>query len=142
MIEILLTVYIASMAGSFLLLAWHYTTTKRQLQAPALENLNKNLKPLGLFWSHSNGSFSSLHEGSVAEDRRRSLRNILWLSLLAFASLPGFVLLSAVIFSVRYFARSRVETAVFNSPLALSVNLPEAETAGFVEQMKSTYGIR
>jgi hypothetical protein len=142
MIEILFTVYVSCLILSVLLLSWHYLTTQRQLRAPSVLNLNRNLSAVGLYWSHSNGAFASLDEGSVAEDRRKSLRNILWLSLLAFASLPGLLLLAAVIFSVRYLARSRLEVAVMESPLALQVGLKVQETQALVEQMKSSHGVR
>lgn len=142
MIEILLTIYIGSMLLSFLLLAWHYLSTQRQLRAPALANLNKNLSAIGLYWSHSGGNFASADEGSVSEDHRKALRNILWLSLLGFASLPGFLLLAAVIFSVRYLAKSRLEEAVMASPLALQVNLDPLETERLARELKSAHGAR
>lgn len=142
MIEILATVYLTCMILSFALLAWHYFATKKQLQSSRLKNLNRNLSKLEMFWSHSNGDFANVNEGSVEEDRRKSLRHVLWLCLLGFFSLPGFLLLAAVIFSVRYLAKSRLETAVLNSPLALQVNLAPSETETLVQQLKSSFGVR
>jgi hypothetical protein len=142
MIEILASVYIVSMILSVSLVSWHYSSTRRQLQSNRLKNLNRNLSELGMFWSHSNGTFESFNEGTIEEDRRRSLKNILWLGGLSFFSVIGFLLLTAVIFSVRYLAKSRLEVAVFESPLAMQVNLPVVEAETLVLQFKSAYGVR
>jgi hypothetical protein len=142
MIEILATVYLISMILSFSLVTWHYISTKRQLRSSRLKNLNRNLYAVGLYWSHSNGSFADLNAGSVEEDEKKSLRNVLWLALLGFFSVLGFLLLAAVIFSIRYLARSRLEVAVLDSALALQMNLPEDQVATLVEQFKSSYGLR
>lgn len=137
MVEIILVVYITCFTLSACLIAWQYSLVSRQLQSQSLQNLNTNLAKVGLFWSNEKSDFASLQEGSIEADQRKAKLTVLAVGLLGFASVPGFLLLLAVILSMRYLARSRKERAVFASRLIEDAILDATQVNGLVEEFKN-----
>ncbi|QDK38172.1 hypothetical protein [Bdellovibrio sp. NC01] len=118
MIEIVLGVWFACLSLSAIVVSINFYLTRKQLQSRSLQILNQNLVKIDLFWSNSNADFNTLTENAIQLDARKTLRNTLLVGFLGIASVPGFLLLTAVVLSVRFLARSRKEVATFRSELA------------------------
>lgn len=125
--------------GSFILsalvISWHLSFVRSSFNSKKYLILNQNLKKLNLFWSNTESNFVELHENSLAEDRKKALRTVALIGILAFASLPGFLLVLASVLSIRYLARPRKERFVFQSDLS-DKDLEIAQIKDLVGQAK------
>jgi hypothetical protein len=127
MIEIIAGVYLTCFALSWILIFWHFSFVSRELKSTKLVTLNHNLEKVGYFWSHSRGAIEKLGEFTAADDQKKSRRGVLWLGIFAFWSVPGFLILLAVILSLRFSFSSRKERAVLQSALAQNPELSPDE---------------
>ena len=134
MIEIIASVYVTCLVLSGAIIFWHLSHLRRQLNSSGFQTLNQNLAKLGLFWSHSAGSLEKLSVLSIEEDRQKTLKSAMLLGLLGFASLPGFLLLLAVVLSLRYSSSSRKENKLLQGPLALEPNLAPEDIEPLIRQ--------
>lgn len=136
MIEIVLGVWFTCLSLSIIIVSINYHLTRKQLQSRSLEVLNHNLSKVGLFWSNSNADFTPLTENAVQLDAKKTLRNTLLVGLLGIASIPGLLLLTAVVLSVRFLARSRKEVATFRSDLVETEDLPVEEVEKIISDLR------
>ncbi len=135
MVEILGLVYVSSFILSISVLSWHYYSTQKNFSSTKLTILNENLARVGLFWSNATADFADLKENCYAQDRQKVNQSILLIGILALGSLPGFLLLTTVVFSLHFFARSRKEKSVFASPLSTEKDLPFVEIEKWLQTL-------
>ena len=137
MIEIMGTIYLLSFCTSVSLILWHYSFVHRQTQSPKVQTLNANLEKVKLYWSQSEGNFAALTPNSIEADHKKAKKSVLYIGILAFGSLIGLILVTAVILSSRYLARPRREVRVFQSPLVSEVNLSTEQISLLVEELRT-----
>lgn len=138
MIEIILGVWIISMALSLISVGINFYLVQKKLESKKLEILNLNLEKINLYWSNTTEDFLPLEAEGIKRDKQKTLRNALLLSLFGLGSLPGFILLVVVILSIHFLAPSRKTKATFSSPLAFE-NLSAAEVESFVKDLKQIH---
>lgn len=139
MIEIVIGLWLISFILSMLLIAWNYKATLQQVSSQKLKALNHNLKKIGYYWSVSNENFDKYEEGIIEKDRSLALRSNLFLGLLGLASVLGFILLLAIILSLRFLIKNRRTTTVFHSALTEDENLSAEEVKKLFQQMSEVY---
>lgn len=121
MLEIVLTLYITCLLLCLGLMLWHTMFLHQQFRSQKLATLNANLQKIGMFWSNSDRNFASLTSNSIEDDKKRTLRSFWMIGfVLSLLSVLGLIILTAVVLSMRFLARTRRETAVFRSPLCVS----------------------
>jgi hypothetical protein len=136
MIEIALGIWFTCFTLSMTVVSINFFLTRRQLQSPQLKTLNLNLQKIGLFWSNTNADFSAIAEDAIEKDAKKTLRNSLLIGFLGLASIPGFLLLTAVVISVRFLARSRKEVATFRSALTSDAALEKSDVENLVNELR------
>jgi len=136
MIEVLGTIYLVSWLISISLITWHYLYVRNQINSSEFQTLNANLQKIGLFWSQTEDNFATLEVDSIGLDHQKAKKTVVFMGVLAFASLPGLILLTVVILSSRYLVRSRLESQVFASQLASDSRLSAAVVTELVEDFK------
>lgn len=117
----------------------NFYLTRKKLQSKTLKNLNANLEKVNLFWSNSSNDFSPLSANAIENDASRTLRGTLLMGLLGLISVPGFLLLIALVLSIHMLARSRKEIAIFNSPLVSDVSLPKEHIENLVKEFSGLH---
>jgi hypothetical protein len=133
-IEIIVGVWLTSFVLSMFIVSFNYHLTRKRLNSESLKTLNFNLGKVDMYWSNSLANFAPLTQDAVEHDAAKTLRNTLYMGFLGLASLLGLVLLSVIVVSLHYLARSRKEIATFRGPLATNKNLSQSEVENFVRE--------
>ncbi|MNK01248.1 hypothetical protein D3C87_190430 [compost metagenome] len=139
MIEIIVGIWLLCFCLSMLTVGINFHLTRKKLSSKKLSTLNANLEKVELFWSSSLDDFSPLTSEALEKDTKATLRNSLLIGLLGLGSIPGFLLLLALVLSLHMLARSRKEVATFRSPLSTDTNLSKQDVETLVSQLSQIY---
>lgn len=123
MVEVIIVIWLTCFILSSALVTWNYFSTIQKLKSKSLINLNANLKKIDMYWSVSNENFEKLEMDSVQKDKAQALRSSLFLGFLGLASVIGFLLLLAIVLSLRFLIKERRTIAVFKSELTKNSEL-------------------
>ena len=115
---------------------------KRRRRGTEFSNVRANLAKANLYWSESRDRLGPPSPAEEADDMSTSLRTIgLTGALLSFLSWPGAFFFALVMVSYRFFARSRLEKRLFDSPLSRRADLAAVEVASLVIDIQNELGI-
>ncbi|HEX7673696.1 MAG TPA: hypothetical protein VF412_05970 [Bdellovibrio sp.] len=135
MVEIILAVWFTCFVLSMTVVSINFYVTRKQLRSKTLQTLNNNLQKIEMYWSSAASDFAVLSPGVIEQDAKKTLRNTLLVGFLGLASVPGFILLTAVVLSIHYLARPRREIAAFQSALAKNPSLSESDVKTLVHEI-------
>jgi hypothetical protein len=111
---------------------------KRRVNGPEFTSIRHNLSKVNLYWSESRDRLGPLSETDATDDSRTSIRTILITGvLLSLFSWAGAFFFGLVMVSYRFFARSRLEKRLFDSPLASNPDLDANEVSRIVSDIQS-----
>ena len=139
MVEIIIGVWAVCFCLSMLTVGINFRLTQKKLKSKTLRNLNLNLEKAELFWSNSLADFAPLTPTAVENDAQKTRRNALVIGAFGLASIPGFLLLLALVLSLHLLARSRKEVATFRSLLTSDTNLGRHEVECLVKELQQIY---
>ena len=137
MIEIIAGIFL----GSFVLtwavaLYFFYRKIQPQFESKTYQNLNSNLKKVGLLWSNKNSDFIPYREGALQKDKAQSFKSFFLITTLcSLISVAGFLLLFLVLLT----GKSRRERLVFSSLLVNNANLLPEQILPIVTEIKNTH---
>jgi len=123
MVEVMLIVWFTCFVLSSALVTWNYLSTVRKLKSKSLLTLNANLRKIDMYWSVTNENFEKFDVDSVEKDISQALRSAIFLGFLGLASVLGFLLLLAIVLSLRFLIKNRKTVAVFKSELTKNAEL-------------------
>lgn len=137
MVEIILAVWLTCFVLSMTVVSINFYVTRKQLRSQTLKTLNLNLQKMGMYWSNSSSDFLALTPEAIETDAKKTLRNTLFIGFLGLASVPGFLLLTAVVLSIHFLARPRREIATFQSALAKDSSLSRENVEELVREISA-----
>ena len=113
-----------------------YRKVRPQFDSKSFQNLNLNLRRVGLCWSNKDSDFIPYQTGFLEKDRTQTFKSFFLITTLcSLVSVVGFVLLFLVLLT----GKSRKEKLVFASPLVQSCDLPPEKILALVEEIKSNH---
>ena len=136
MVEIVLGVWIVCFILSMCLVTWNYFSILKKLKSSRLINVNLNLKKINQYWSVTNENFETLEQDCIEKDKARALKSAIMLGFLGLTSFIGFLLLLAIVVSLRFLIKERRTTAVFQSELAKNSHLLESEVESIYKSIR------
>lgn len=120
-------VYVTGWLPSTAISILHYRSYLKKQNSKKYQTLQRNLNKVGLFWADYAGEIKSLDQASIAEDHLNFKKGLLITSYFLIAlSWPGFLFHLILYFSLRVWARPRLEQNLIESDLA-SKDLTENE---------------
>jgi len=134
MVEVIIAVWLSCFILSSALVTWNYLSTVKKLKSKSLIVLNQNLKKIDLYWSVSNENFEKLEADSVQRDMSQALRSSLFLGILGLASLIGFLLLLAIVISLKFLIKERRTITVFKSELTKNPDLSKKDVESLYQE--------
>jgi uncharacterized protein involved in exopolysaccharide biosynthesis len=138
MLHAIVLVWLGSFVLVLLLAVFYILDMRRQFASSSLTNINRNLSKMDLFWSPLQSTFRPLGESSPLADQKNLVQSTQLMALVfSFLSLLGLLLMILMVLSTRFFARSRLEMAVFKSPLATDPELTHQQVLEIVENFKA-----
>nr|WP_295903458.1 hypothetical protein [uncultured Bdellovibrio sp.] len=135
MIEIVVGIWAVCLVLSLMVSGFNIYMVRRRLNSVKLKTLNANLEKLNLYWSYTNSNFQPLSPDIVAHDKNRSLRQAYAITLLGLLSIPGLLILMAVVLSIHFLAKTRKEMAVMGSDLAKVDSLSQEQVSSLVQEL-------
>lgn len=136
MIEIVLGIWVSSFIGSWVLVLWNYRRVKKQLFSQEFTQLNQNLAQIDMHWSWSQGRLQRGGLEVLQLEQKRALRSCLFLGLLSFASIIGFILTGVAVFSMAFLLKDKVERSILESDLATKAKLTPFDIRQHLQELK------
>lgn len=137
MIEIVVGIWAVCLVLSLMVSGFNIYMVRRRLNSVKLKTLNANLEKLNLYWSYTNSNFQTLSPDIVTHDKNRSLRQAYAITLLGLLSIPGLLILLAVVLSIHFLAKTRKEMAVMESDLAKVDSLSQEQVSSLVQELNA-----
>lgn len=137
MIEIIVGIAAVSCVLTWLAaMYFFYRKIRPQFDSKSVQNLNLNLRRVGLCWSNKNSDFMPYQEGRLEKDRAQTFKSFFLITTLcSLVSVVGFVLLFLVLLT----GKSRKEKLVFASLLVQSSVLSPEKILALVEEIKNNH---
>ena len=110
--------YVAGLIPSALVTGAHLLLFRKKITSAPMQQLQKNLATVGMYWSESGACIRTLAEGTPDSDSAIYLKGLKILGLgCFFLSWIGVFFHLLILCSLRYLAVPRIERAILNSAL-------------------------
>lgn len=138
MIEIIVGAWLGGLVLSILVTTLNVRYAIKLARSKSYTHLNSNLAKIEKYWSLTTESFKDLREGAIKDEEWLTIRNYIFMGLLGFLGILGFIFLAIISFSMQFLAKSRFTRRVFHSELTRTIDLTSEQVAQIVAELQST----